>query len=374
MKRQVRRTLILAGLALALPALAGIPTEITYQGRLLDTEGRPLSTTVMVRVGLYTNESGGVAVHTETVGPVLVQNGIYSFRFGTNAAAMRAVLLAPECWLELVLDEQPLTPRQKLAAVPYAIRSGEPDHVGSNTVFSPGVIAGAALTDGAVDSNKLAASAVSAVHLGPDVLALFATGTPVYAESDPVWNAEKAGYATGTPLYAESDPVWQAEKTAYATGMPVYAETDPVYQSEKSLLATGTPVYVEADPVYEAEKSLFATGMPLYVEADPVWVTASNLYYLRTQADALFATGVPVYVETDPVWQAEKAAYATGTPLYAETDPVWQAQKAGYATGTPLYVEADPLWAAASNLYYLRSEADSRFATGTPVYAESDPV
>ncbi|MDO9557097.1 MAG: hypothetical protein Q7J82_05890, partial [Coriobacteriia bacterium] len=31
-----------------------------------------------------------------------------------------------------------------------------------------------------------------------------ATGTPVYVESDPVWENEKAGYATGTPLYVET--------------------------------------------------------------------------------------------------------------------------------------------------------------------------
>jgi len=33
---------------------------------------------------------------------------------------------------------------------------------------------------------------------------LFATGTPVYVEADPVWESEKAGYATGTPLYVET--------------------------------------------------------------------------------------------------------------------------------------------------------------------------
>ena len=31
--------------------------------------------------------------------------------------------------------------------------------------------------------------------------------------------------------------------------------------------------------------------------------------------------------------------------------------------------ETDPVWAGASNLYYLKVQADGKFATGTPVYA-----
>jgi len=94
-----------------------------------------------------------------------------------------------------------------------------------------------------------------------------------------VWESEKSGYATGTPVYVESDPVWVADKAGYYTQV----ESDGLY-------ATGTPIYVEADPVWESEKSGYATGTPLYV-----------------------------YSETDPVWEAEKAGYATGTPLYVES-------------------------------------------------------
>lgn len=44
-----------------------------------------------------------------------------------------------------------------------------------------------------------------------------ATGTPLYvfSETDPVWAAEKSGYATGTPLYAETDPRWTAASNSY---------------------------------------------------------------------------------------------------------------------------------------------------------------
>jgi|GEM_PF-4477137 len=76
------------------------------------------------------------------------------------------------------------------------------------------------------------------------VSGIYATGTPIYAESDPVWESEKSGYATGTPLYAyaETDPVWESEKSNYATGTPlyVYTETDPLFtNSPASGITTG---------------------------------------------------------------------------------------------------------------------------------------
>ncbi|MGD9874622.1 MAG: beta strand repeat-containing protein [Kiritimatiellia bacterium] len=43
-------------------------------------------------------------------------------------------------------------------------------------------------------------------------------------------------------------------------------------------------------------------------------------------------------------WSDIRSGMATGMPVYVETDPVWTAEKSGYATGTPLYAftESDP--------------------------------
>lgn len=192
----------------------------------------------------------------------------------------------------------------------------------------------------------------------------YATGTPVYVESDPV--AMSAGFLT-----AETDPVATAAladfetKTSaaatyqplgdYATGTPVYVESDPQYQAEKSMYATGTPVYAESDPV--AMGAGFLTG-----ETDPVATAALADYETKAGAAATYqplgdyATGMPVYVETDPVYQAEKTMYATGTPLYVEVDPIWRS-------------ESNAVWTAIDG-----KQPAGTYATGTPVYAESDPI
>ena len=137
----------------------------------------------------------------------------------------------------------------------------------------------------------------------------------VTSETDPVWDAEKAGYATGTPVYVEADPVWEAEKAAYATGTPLYVftETDPVWEAEKAAYATGTPVYVEADPVWEAEKAAYATGTPLYIEADPVFgaSVAASITGLETgqwtEAYGWGDHGLEGYADSDDLVSASNA-------------------------------------------------------------------
>ena len=142
--------------AFTVQLLFGVPLEMNYQGRLLDVTGQPINSNVTVSVGIYTNDLSGAAAYWEDVGVVPVQDGVYSFRFGTGPA-VRDALLRGECWLELNINGSPLSPRQKLVAVPYAILSHQVEHVDSNTTFTAGIVPGDAIQDGAVTSNKLAA-------------------------------------------------------------------------------------------------------------------------------------------------------------------------------------------------------------------------
>jgi len=185
------------------------------------------------------------------------------------------------------------------------------------------------------------ASVTGSTNLHISFRSNYATGTPVYAESDPVWLAQKSGYATGTPVYVESDPIWSASSTGY------YSKT-------------------ETDAKY-------STGTPLYVEFDPDWSAASTGYYSKTESDIKYATGTPLYVysETDPAWTG-----VSNDVVYKANTQGWETgSHAGLATGTPLYVytETDPAWSGASTGYYTKTEAEGLFSTGTPVYVETDP-
>ena len=133
-----------------------------------------------------------------------------------------------------------------------------------------------------------------AVTEQPITGAVMTAPVPVYYRIRQMDAGSYPQYATGTPVYAESDPYWTQEKSQYATGTPLYGftETDPQWQADKGKYATGTPIYVEGDPAWKG-----ASGS--------VW-TAIN----GKQPAGNYATGTPVYVESDPIWQNEKATLA----------------------------------------------------------------
>lgn len=96
-----------------------------YQGRLLGSDGQPVSESVTVAVNIYTSAAGGAVVYGEEVGSVVVQNGLYSFSYGTNPPAIRQALSGQEGWLELVVNSSVLSPRQRLHYTPYAVSLDE---------------------------------------------------------------------------------------------------------------------------------------------------------------------------------------------------------------------------------------------------------
>lgn len=103
--------------------LAAAPDSINFQGRLLDINGQIVSTNVTMEVKLFAEDTGGAPVYYEWIGPVPVQNSLYSFTFGTNTPAFQDALTNEECWLELVVEGVALIPRQRLTSVPYALDS-----------------------------------------------------------------------------------------------------------------------------------------------------------------------------------------------------------------------------------------------------------
>lgn len=122
----MRRALI----ALVVATLAGNPARaenplFNYQGRLLKDDGTPVNEWVTVAVNIYTSSTEGAAAYGEQVGSVLVQNGIYSFSYGTNLTALRGALSGAETWLELLVNGSPLSPRQRLHYTPYAMSLDE---------------------------------------------------------------------------------------------------------------------------------------------------------------------------------------------------------------------------------------------------------
>ncbi|HMO51787.1 MAG TPA: tail fiber domain-containing protein [Kiritimatiellia bacterium] len=106
-----------ASLLLAQPSLL-----INYQGRL--TDGTNLvNSTVGLSLRLYNAESGGVLLYEDS-NTVTVVDGLYNTFIGDQSANTNTLvraLLETNVHLEVVVDGVPLSPREPLAAVPYAL-------------------------------------------------------------------------------------------------------------------------------------------------------------------------------------------------------------------------------------------------------------
>ena len=141
-----------------LSTLAAVPSEINYQGLITDSDGDPIeSATNSVAVNLYQVETGGTAVYTESFTQVASDaNGIYSIQIG--GASLQSVLETnSELWLELIINEETLTPRQEINSVPYALVAKSAES------FAPGSAASTAITTLQTDVDQNESDADTAI-------------------------------------------------------------------------------------------------------------------------------------------------------------------------------------------------------------------
>lgn len=105
--------------------LAAVPSTINYQGRLTDTSGNPITATLPMQFRVWDALAGGGLLWFETWDvpnpQVVMTNGIFSVQLGTNAPIPPALFsTGVDRYLEIVVNGETLTPRQKLSSVGWA--------------------------------------------------------------------------------------------------------------------------------------------------------------------------------------------------------------------------------------------------------------
>jgi hypothetical protein len=96
---------------------ATVASKINYQGRLTDPGGIPLTGTFPMRFQIYDNSTGGALLWDSGVTNVGVEGGLFNVQLSVNQADFNGQAL----WLRVYVNGEWLTPRQELAAVPYAL-------------------------------------------------------------------------------------------------------------------------------------------------------------------------------------------------------------------------------------------------------------
>ncbi len=112
-----RWTLALCAALLPALSLAQVPQRLGYQGRLLKADGTPESGSTTLLFKLF---DGSTEVWSETQ-TVALTDGYYAIELGDVAALPASIFNGHELALELTVNGTALSPRQRVASVPYAM-------------------------------------------------------------------------------------------------------------------------------------------------------------------------------------------------------------------------------------------------------------
>ena len=123
MSRSTAALVSLAIVMFAAAAPAATPGQVSYQGLLLDQQGAPITGNVNLLFTIFNAASGGSALWTESHPSVAALNGVYDVVLGATTPITPAVVAGGSLFLQITVNGETLVPRQRLVAVPYAIRA-----------------------------------------------------------------------------------------------------------------------------------------------------------------------------------------------------------------------------------------------------------
>jgi hypothetical protein len=98
-------------------AVADVSSGISYQGRLTNPSGTPLTGTYTMRFVVYNDEIAGSALWDSGNLSVPVEQGLFNVQLGVDQADFNGQAL----WLSIIVDGQTLSPRQEILPAPYAL-------------------------------------------------------------------------------------------------------------------------------------------------------------------------------------------------------------------------------------------------------------
>ncbi len=110
-------------LAISANGLAA-PFDVTYQGRLVQSDGKPVAGPVDLTIKFFHVATNGAPVVTKTVTDVTLSQGVFSIALPLNDGERDTVFGNPAgAWIEITHGTK-VYPRQAFTAVPYALKVG----------------------------------------------------------------------------------------------------------------------------------------------------------------------------------------------------------------------------------------------------------
>lgn len=150
-----RKIICLICLWLIPTAVFAVPGYLTHQGHIILSDNNPLSGVESMTFSLYTSETGGSALWTETL-DVVFDGGNYSVLLGTSTSLEDSLFEENTLYLGVqVVSNNEFAPRIQLTSVPYALRASIAESLAGQLEFGQLVNIPDGVADG--DDDTLAA-------------------------------------------------------------------------------------------------------------------------------------------------------------------------------------------------------------------------
>ncbi|MFA5276787.1 MAG: hypothetical protein WC417_07860 [Candidatus Omnitrophota bacterium] len=125
--------------------IAEVPHLINYQGRLTDAGGTPLNGLYNIIFRIYDAEAAGNLLWQGTYSGTQINKGIFNILLGDVSDAgfnFSNLAFDKPYWLEIkVGTDAPMTPRQRIASVGYAVRAENAEKIkAKDTDMNPGYL------------------------------------------------------------------------------------------------------------------------------------------------------------------------------------------------------------------------------------------
>jgi hypothetical protein len=102
------------------PGIVAVPQTMSYQGYLTNSSGLPITGTLAAEVSLWNSEAAGQSLWQERV-LLEVSQGNFSVELGKSNPMSRSLFDGSNRWLQVAIDNEILTPRKQILAVPTAM-------------------------------------------------------------------------------------------------------------------------------------------------------------------------------------------------------------------------------------------------------------
>jgi hypothetical protein len=131
MKSKILLFVVLATIFMLGVASAEVPKMINYQGKLTNTDGTLIDTTISMTFSIYPDSIGTDSLWSETQSSVVVENGVFSVLLGSANEIPYSVFDGSVRYLGVkVGNDSEMVPRRAIMSVGYAYRSVFADTAG----------------------------------------------------------------------------------------------------------------------------------------------------------------------------------------------------------------------------------------------------